>query len=60
MKLGNGSKKFKIKFMFTDNERVSIKNVYADCIDDAIELFIKKYESFSVKILEISEVTTNV
>ena len=53
MKLGTGSNKYKIKFKNLETGRVSIKNVYADNIEEAKRLFNKEYESFEVEVLKI-------
>lgn len=53
MKSGTGSNKYKIKFKNLETGRVSIKNVYADNIEEAKRLFNKEYESFEVEVLKI-------
>lgn len=56
MKLGNGKKKYKIKFAYKVTNKVAIKYVYANDRDEAIELFFKCYENFDIRILDIFEV----
>ena len=53
MKLGTGNNKYKIKFKYIETGRISIKNVYADNIEEAKRLFNKEYESFEVEVLKI-------
>ena len=53
MKLGTGNNKYKIKFKYIETGRISIKNVYADNIEEAKRLFNKEYESFEVGVLKI-------
>ena len=53
MKLGTGSNKYKIKFKNLETGRVSIKNVYADNIEEAKRLFNKEYENFDIEVLKI-------
>ena len=53
MKLGIGNNKYKIKFKNLETGRVSIKNVYADNIEEAKRLFNKEYENFDIEVLKI-------
>lgn len=55
MKLGNGNNKYKIKFKYSENGRIAIKNVYANNLMEARILFNKHYKDFQVEILEIKE-----
>ena len=55
MKLGNGSNKYKIKFKFIETERIAIKNVYADTLEEAKKLFKEEYKNYKVKIEAIEE-----
>ena len=54
-KLGRGTVKYKIKFIYTDTNRSAIKYVYADTIEEAKELFNNYYKDFKVQIKEIKE-----
>ena len=53
MKLGTGNNKYKIKFKYKENSRITIKNVYADNIEEAKRLFNKEYENFDIEVLKI-------
>lgn len=53
MKLGTGNYKYKIKFKNLETGRVSIKNVYADNLEEAKRLFNKEYENFDIGVLKI-------
>ena len=54
-KLGTGTVKYKIKFIYTNTNRSAIKYVYADTIEEAKELFNNYYKDFKVQIKEIKE-----
>lgn len=57
MKLGTGEIKYKFKFIYEITNRVTIKNVYADNIEEAKKLFEEYYKDcLDVRILDISEV----
>ncbi len=57
MKLGTGKIKYKFKFIYEITNRVTIKNVYADNIEEAKKLFEEYYKDcLDVRILDISEV----
>lgn len=53
MKLGIGNNKYKIKFKNLETGRVSIKNVYADNIEEAKRLFAEKYKNLDIAVLKI-------
>ena len=56
MKLGTGNKKYKIKFMYIETQRTSIKYVYADIEEEAIKLFDENCRgNFNIKRLSIEE-----
>lgn len=55
MKLGNGKNKYKFKFIYEMTNRVTIKNVYADNIEEAKKLFEEYYKDcLDVRILNIT------
>lgn len=54
-KIGTGTVKYKIKFIYTNTNRSAIKYVYADTIEEAKELFNNYYKDFKVQIKEIKE-----
>lgn len=54
-KLGTGTVKYKIKFIYTNTNRSAIKYVYANTIEEAKELFNNYYKDFKVQIKEITE-----
>lgn len=56
MKLGTGKNKYRVKLMYIETERVTIKNVYADNEEEAMKLFKEHYKNFNIQILEIKEV----
>lgn len=56
MKLGNGSIKYKIKFVYELTNRVSYKYVYADSDEQALELFNKQYKNIDARIIDIFDV----
>lgn len=56
MKLGTGKNKYKIKFKYSQYNRVSIKNVYANSSMEARILFNKEYKDYQVEILEVKEI----
>jgi len=56
MKLGNGNNKYKIKFKYINTGRTSIKNVYADSKEDAMQLFNKEYINYSIEIISLEEI----
>ena len=53
MKLGTGKNKYRVKLMYIETERVTIKNVYADNEEEAMKLFKEHYKNFNIQILEI-------
>lgn len=53
MKLGTGNNKYKIKFKYIETGRISIKNVYADNIEEAKRLFAEKYKDLNIEVLKI-------
>ena len=54
MKLGTGKNKYKFKFIYELTNRVTVKNVYADNIEDAKKLFEEYYKDYlDVRILKI-------
>lgn len=58
MKLGTGNKKYKIKFMYIETQRITIKYVYADSEEEAIKLFDEVWSgSLGIKRLSIEEVS---
>ena len=57
MKLGTGKNKYKFKFKYEITDRTTIKNVYADSLEEAKELFAGYYkECLDVRILSIERV----
>ena len=54
-KLGTGTVKYKIKFIYTNTNRSAIKYVYANTVEEAKELFNNYYKDFKVQIKEITE-----
>ncbi len=57
MKLGTGKIKYKFKFKYEITDRTTIKNVYADSLEEAKELFAEYYKDcLDVRILSIEEV----
>ena len=57
MKLGTGKIKYKFKFIYEITNRITIKNVYANNIEEAKKLFEEYYKDcLDVRILDISEV----
>lgn len=59
MKLGNGNNKYKIKFKNLETGRVSIKNVYADNLEEAKRLFNEKYINYNVEIIVTEKLEEN-
>ena len=59
MKLGTGNNKYKIKFKNLETGRVSIKNVYADNIEEAKRLFNEKYINYNVEIIATEKLEEN-
>lgn len=56
MKLGTGKNKYKFKIIYELTNRVTIKNVYADNIEEALNLFDEYYKDYlDVRILKIEE-----
>ena len=56
MKLGTGKNKYKFKIIYELTNRVTIKNVYADNIEEALDLFEEYYKDYlDVRILKIEE-----
>lgn len=55
MKLGYGKNKYKIKFKYIETERTTIKNVYADSIEEAKRLFDNEYEDYKIEIINIEQ-----
>ena len=57
MKLGTGKNKYKFKFKYELTNRTTVKNVYADGLEEAINLFEEYYKDcLDVRILEIDKV----
>ena len=55
MKLGNGKNKYKFKLIYEITNRITIKNVYADNIQEAKKLFEEYYKDcLDVRILNIT------
>lgn len=55
MKLGNGKNKYKFKLIYEITNRVTIKYVYADNIEEAKKLFSEYYKDcLDVRILNIT------
>lgn len=54
-KLGRGTVKYKIKFIYTDTNRSAIKYVYADNLEEAKDIFNNYYKGYKVEIKEIKE-----
>lgn len=59
MKLGTGNNKYKIKFKYIETGRISIKNVYADNIEEAKRLFNEKYINYNVEIIATEKLEEN-
>lgn len=59
MKLGTGNNKYKIKFKYIETGRISIKNVYADNIEEAKRLFNEKYMNYNVEIIATEKLEEN-
>lgn len=55
MKLGTGNKKYKVRFKYLDTGRVTIKNVYANNEEEAINLFKKVYKNYCINVIAIIE-----
>ena len=55
MKLGKGKNKYKIKFKYLKTGRISIKNVYADNIEEAKTLFDEEYKNYKVEVINIEK-----
>lgn len=55
MKLGSGKNKYKIKFKYIENGRITIKNVYADSTEEAMKLFNKEYKDFKIEIISTEQ-----
>lgn len=53
---GIGNKKYKFKFEFKNNKRITVKNIKANNLEQARKLFNAIYKDYNVEILEISEV----
>ena len=56
MKLGEGQNKYKIKFRYKDTGRTTIKNVHANSVKEAKELFEKEYADYEVEIIEVEKI----
>ena len=54
-KLGTGTVKYKIKFIYTDTNRSAIKYVYANTVEEAKDIFNNFYKGYKIKIKEITE-----
>lgn len=54
-KLGTGTVKYKIRFVYIDTNRSAIKYVYADNLEEAKDIFNNYYKGYKVKIKEIKE-----
>ena len=54
-KLGTGTVKYKIRFVYIDSNRSAIKYVYADNLEEAKDIFNNYYKGYKVKIKEIKE-----
>ena len=59
MKLGTGNNRYKIKFKYIETGRISIKNVYADNIEEAKRLFNEKYMNYNVEIIATEKLEEN-
>lgn len=55
MKLGKGNKIYKFKFKYIETGRIAIKNVYADTIEEAKNLFNKEYKDYKIEKIDIKE-----
>ena len=53
MKLGTGNINYKFKFIYKDNNRVAIKNVYSNNIYEALNLFNNEYKNYNIEIVDI-------
>ena len=54
-KLGTGTVKYKIRFVYIDTNRSAIKYVYTDNLEEAKDIFNNYYKGYKVKIKEIKE-----
>lgn len=54
-KLGTGTVKYKIRFVYIDTNRSAIKYVYADNLEEAKDIFNNYYKGYKVEIKEIKE-----
>lgn len=54
-KLGTGTVKYKIRFVYIDSNRSAIKYVYADNLEEAKDIFNNFYKGYKIKIKEIKE-----
>lgn len=54
-KLGTGTVKYKIRFVYIDSNRSAIKYVYADNLEEAKDIFNNYYKGYKVEIKEIKE-----
>lgn len=52
-KLGTGTVKYKIRFVYIDSNRSAIKYVYANTIEEAKDIFKNFYKDYKVEIKEI-------
>lgn len=55
LKLGDGKNKYKIKFKYIETGRTTIKNVYADSIEEAMKLFNEEYKDFKIEIISTEQ-----
>lgn len=61
MKLGTGKNKYKFKFIYEMTNRTTIKNVYADTIEEAKKLFEEYYKDcLDVRILSITKLEVQI
>ncbi len=51
MKLGSGKNKYTVKFKYSKTGRITIKNVYADTLEQAKTLFDREYKDFEIEII---------
>lgn len=52
-KLGTGTVKYKIRFVYIDTNRSAIKYVYADNLEEAKDIFNNYYKGYKVEIKKV-------